>query len=170
MTRRRILIVGWLFGVPVPLTLMWAPTWGWVIGANILLGINQGLAWSMTVNMKMDLVGPRWRGLALGFNETAGYLALAVTAFLTGIIAQQYGLRPEPFYLGVGIAAAGLALSVLFVRDTDPYLALEPARRPAPPSAALSLRRSFADTTWRRRDLFGITQAGFIKNLNDGVA
>ena len=120
MTRRRILIIGWLFGLPVPLILIWAPDWSWVIGANALLGINQGLAWSMTVNMKMDLAGPRWRGLALGFNETAGYLSLAAAAFLTGVIAQSYGLRPEPFYLGIGIAAMGLALCVVLVRDTAP--------------------------------------------------
>jgi MFS family permease len=178
VTRRRILIAGWLFGLPVPIILIWAPDWGWVIGANVLLGINQGLTWSMTVNMKMDLVGPRWRGLALGFNETAGYLSLAAAAFLTGVIAQSYGLRPEPFYLGIGIAAIGLALSVFLVRDTAPYLALETARQAAldPDStstaapAPVSLRRSFADTTWRRRDLFGITQAGFVKNLNDGLA
>ena len=174
MTRRRILITGWLAGLPVPLILIWAPTWGWVIGANILLGINQGLTWSMTVNMKMDLVGPRWRGLALGFNETAGYVSLAAAAFLTGIIAQSYGLRPEPFYLGIGIAAIGLALSVFLVRDTAPYLAIETAQQaaadPATVSDPTSLRRSFANTTWRRRDLFGITQAGLVKNLNDGLA
>ncbi len=174
VTRRRILIVGWLFGLPVPLILIWTQDWGWVIGANVLLGINQGLTWSMTVNMKMDLVGPRWRGLALGFNETAGYVALAAAAFLTGVIAQSYGLRPEPFYLGIGIAAIGLALSVFLVCDTAPYPALETARQSAlDPNAVsnpVSLRRSFADTTWRRRDLFGITQAGFVKNLNDGLA
>lgn len=174
MTRRRILITGWLFGLPVPLILIWAPDWGWVIGANVLLGINQGLTWSMTVNLKMDLVGPRRRGLALGFNETAGYLALAAAAFLTGVIAQSYGLRPEPFYLGIGIAAMGLALSVFLVRDTAPHLALETARQsaadPGAGSTPVSLRRSFADTTWRKRDLFGITQAGFVKNLNDGLA
>ena len=160
--------------MPVPLILIWAPDWGWVIGANVLLGINQGLTWSMTVNMKMDLVGPRWRGLALGFNETAGYLSLAAAAFLIGVIAQSYGLRPEPFYLGIGIAAIGLALSVFLVRDTAPYLALETARQaaldPNTVSTPVPLRRSFADTTWRRRDLFGITQAGSVKNLNDGLA
>ena len=174
MTRRRILITGWLFGLPVPIILILAPNWGWVIGANLLLGINQGLAWSMTVNMKMDLVGPRWRGLALGFNETAGYTSLAVAAFVTGIIAQSYGLRPEPFYLGIGIAAGGLALSVFLVRDTAPYLAMETARQaaanPDAVSVPVSLRRSFAETTWRRKDLFGITQAGLVKNLNDGLA
>ena len=166
--RRRVLVAGWLFGLPVPFLLMWAPSWGWVIGANVLLGVNQGLAWSMTVNMKMDLVGPRRRGLALGFNESAGYLALAGAAFLTGLIAQHYSLRPEPFYLGIGFAAAGLALSALFIRDTTPYVALESGERPelAPPS----LLSSFADATWRRPRLVGITQAGFVKNLNDGLA
>ena len=137
-TRRRILIAGWLFALPVPLLLIWAPTWGWVIAANVLLGISQGLTWSMTVNMKMDLVGPKWRRLALGFNEAAGYLSLAAAAFMTGVIAQAYGLRPEPFYLGIGIAAAGLAFSVLLVRDTALHLAAQSAGLPsavlAPPS------------------------------------
>ncbi len=136
----------------------------------MLLGINQGLTWSMTVNMKMDLVGPRWRGVALGFNEAAGYLSLAAVAFLTGVIAENYGLRPEPFYLGIGISATALAFSVLLVRDTAPYLALENASRPATTSVPMSLRRAFADATWRKPYLFGITQAGLAKNLNDGVA
>ena len=170
VTRRRILISGWLFAIPVPLMLIWAPSWGWVIAANVLLGINQGLTWSMTVNMKMDLVGPRWRGVALGFNEAAGYLSLAAIAFLPGVIAEAYGFRPEPFYLGIGIAATGLAISVLLVRDTAPYLALENASRPAGTSVPLSLRSVFAEVTWRKPYLFGITQAGLVKNLNDGVA
>ena len=169
-TRRPILITGWLFAIPVPLMLIWAPSWGWVIGANVLLGINQGLAWSMTVNMKMDLVGAKWRGVALGFNEAAGYTSLAAMAFLTGVIADAYGLRPEPFYLGIGISATALAMSVLLVRDTAPYLALENASSPATNSVPTSLRRSFAEVTWRKRYLFGITQAGLVKNLNDGVA
>ncbi len=169
-TRRRILIAGWLFALPVPLLLIWAPTWGWVIAANVLLGISQGLTWSMTVNMKMDLVGPKWRGLALGFNEAAGYLSLAAAAFMTGVIAQAYGLRPEPFYLGIGIAAAGLAFSVLLVRDTALHLAAQSAGLPSAVLAPPSLRRSFADATWRKPYLFGITQAGLVKNLNDGVA
>ena len=169
-TRRQVLIFGWLFGLPVPFILIWAPNWGWVIGANLLLGINQGLAWSMTMNMKMDLAGPRRRGLALGFNETAGYLSLAAVAFLTGVIAQQYGLRPEPFYLGIALAAAGLGLSVLFVRDTAAFVALETAGDPGAPSTPSSLKRSFADATWRKPHLYGVTQAGLVKNLNDGVA
>jgi len=124
----------------------------------------------MTVNMKMDLVGQRWRGVALGFNEAAGYLSLAAIAFLTGVIAESYGLRPEPFYLGIGIAAAGLAISVLLVRDTTLYLDLENASRPATTSVPSSLGRTFTDVTWRKPYLFGITQAGLVKNLNDGVA
>jgi MFS family permease len=167
--RKSVLVAGWLLGVPVPFLLIWAPAWEWVIGANVLLGLNQGLAWSMTVNMKVDLVGPRQRGLALGLNEAAGYLAVAAAAFATGLIAERWGLRPEPFYLGIGIVACGLALSVLLVRDTAPFVALEAgahgggATRP-------SLRRSFAETTWRRRELFGISQAGFVNNLNDALA
>lgn len=170
LTRRKVLIIGWLFGLPVPLILIWAPAWGWVIGANVLLGINQGLAWSMTVNMKVDLVGPRNRGVALGFNEAAGYLALAAAAFATGIIAQRYGLRPEPFYLGIAFVAGGLGLSLLFVRDTASFVVLEAAKRPGALSAPPSLWRAFADTTWRQPHLFGITQAGLVKNLNDGLA
>jgi MFS family permease len=166
-TRRSMLITGWLFALPVPFLIIWAPSWGWIVGANLLLGVNQGLAWSMTVNMKVDLAGPKRRGLALGLNEAAGYLSVAAAAFLAGLIAEQYGLRPEPFYLGIAFAAVGLALSVLFVRDTAPFVALEhgsrSVRRP-------SLRRSFVDTTWRKPHLFGISQAGFVNNLNDALA
>ena len=169
-TRRRVLIIGWLFGLPVPFILIWAPSWNWVIGANLLLGINQGLAWSMTVNMKLDMVGPQRRGLALGFNEAAGYLAVAAAAFLTGVIAAQYGVRPEPFYIGIVFAAFGLGISALLVRDTAGFVALETARYPVTDANPPSLRRSFADATWRKPQLFGITQAGFVKNLNDGLA
>ena len=168
-TRRRVLIAGWLFALPVPLMLIWAPSWGWVIAANLLLGVNQGLAWSMTVNMKIDLAGPKRRGLALGVNEAAGYVAVGAAAFLSGVIAERYGLRPEPFYLGIAFAAAGLALSVLFVRDTSPYVRLESAGHDAD-AKPQSLRRSFAEMTWRRPHLFGISQAGFVNNLNDGLA
>jgi len=168
-SRRSVLIAGWLAGIPVPFVLMWAPAWGWVIAGNVFLGINQGLAWSMTVNMKMDLVGPRRRGLALGLNEAAGYLAVAGAAFATGLIAERYGLRPEPFYIGIAFVALGLALSVLFVRDTSGHLALEAASRPAA-APVTSLRHAFAETTWRRPQLFGASQAGFVNNLNDGLA
>ena len=170
VTRRRLLISGWLFAIPVPLMLIWAPSWEWVIAANVLLGVNQGLTWSMTVNMKMDLVGQRWRGMALGINEAAGYLSLGAVAFLTGVIAESYGLRPEPFYLGIGIGATGLAISVLLVRDTAPYLALENASGITARSIPSSFAQTFSDVTWRKPFLFGITQAGLVKNLNDGVA
>jgi MFS family permease len=168
-TRRRVLIAGWLAGLPVPFLLIWAPGWGWIIGANLLLGLNQGLAWSMTVNMKIDLTGPERRGLALGLNEAAGYLSVAAAAFASGIIAQEYGLRPEPFYLGIGFAACGLALSALFVRDTSDLVAAE-SLTGGVPAAIPSFKRSFAETTWRDRRLFGMTQAGFITNLNDALA
>ena len=168
LTRRKVLMAGWLIGVPVPLVLIWAPSWGWVIGANLLLGLNQGLAWSMTVNMKMDLAGPKKRGFVLGLNEAAGYVAVAAAAYLTGVIADQYGLRPEPFYLGIAVAAGGLALTAL-VRDTRPFVSMEAdgqSSGPPPPS----LRRSFADVTWRQPRLYGASQAGFVNNLNDGLA
>ena len=168
-SRRSVLIAGWLFALPVPFMLIWAPSWGWVIAANLLLGVNQGLAWSMTVNMKVDLAGPKRRGIALGMNEAAGYLAVAATAFLTGVIAERYGLRPEPFYLGIGFAAAGLALSALFIRDTAPFVALESSGR-SDGLPTTSLARSFAEMTWRRPHLFGVSQAGFVNNLNDGLA
>jgi MFS family permease len=117
--RKPVLVAGWLIGVPVPLLLIWAPSWGWVIAANMLLGINQGLTWSTTIVMKIDLVGPRRRGLAMGFNEAAGYLALAITGLATGALAAEYGLRPAPFLLGVAFAALGLGLSTVFVRETS---------------------------------------------------
>src|SRR5438874_5998144 len=123
--RKHVLVLGWLVGLPVPFMIVWAPSWGWIVAANALLGINQGLAWSMTVIMKVDLVGPRSRGLAVGLNEFAGYLAVGITAFLTGYIAAHYGLRPAPFYLGIGYAILGLALSALLVRDTRDHVRLE---------------------------------------------
>ncbi|MCH8066283.1 MAG: MFS transporter [Chloroflexi bacterium] len=167
-SRRTVLLAGWLIAIPVPFLLIWAPSWGWVNFANVLLGINQGLTWSMTVNMKIDLVGPAKRGLALGFNEGAGYLAVAAAAFATGLIAESYGLRPEPLYLGIGFVAAGLALSALFVRDTGAYVAEE--ARDHQTSAQPSLRRAFGKSTWGDRRLFGANQAGFFNNLNDALA
>ncbi len=168
-SRRSILIAGWLFGLPVPIVIIVAPAWGWIIAANVLLGLNQGLAWSMTVNMKIDLVGPRRRGLALGLNEAAGYLAVGAAAFAAGIIASAYGLRPEPWYLGIAFAACGLALSVLLIRDTAPFVAVESAATAGGASAA-ALGRSFARGTWQDRHVVGISQAGFVNNLNDGLA
>jgi MFS family permease len=167
MSRKRLLVIGWLFGLPVPLLLIWAPSWGWIVGANLLLGVNQGLTWSMTVNMKVDLVGPRHRGLALGFNEAAGYMAVAAAAFLSGVIAEEYGLKPEPFYLGFAFVAFGLAISTLLVHDTSRFVALEAAQHP--PYATVPLTSTFAEATWRRPQLWGVSQAGFVNNLNDGL-
>jgi len=167
--RKRVLVVGWLFGLPVPFMVMWAPSWEWVVAANALLGINQGFAWSMTVIMKIDLVGPKSRGLAVGLNEFAGYLAVGVTAFLTGYIAAHYGLRPAPFYLGIGYAILGLALSVLLVRDTREHVQLE-ARGNQQRAASTNFWEIFSLTTFRDRNLFAACQAGLVNNLNDGMS
>lgn len=123
--RKKVLLAGWLFGIPVPFLLIWAPSWSWIVFANVLLGVNQGLAWSTTVIMKIDLVGPKARGLAMGLNEFSGYLAVALTALGTGYVAEAFGLRPEPFYLGIAFVALGLGLTVLFVRETAEHVALE---------------------------------------------
>jgi MFS family permease len=167
--RKRVLVIGWLFGLPVPFIIMWAPSWEWVIAANALLGINQGFAWSMTVIMKIDLVGPKSRGLAVGLNEFAGYLAVGVTAFLTGYIAANYGLRPAPFYLGVAYAAFGLILSVFLVGDTRDHVRLESDsnRKPAEP---VGFWKIFALTSYGDRNLFAACQAGLVNNLNDGMS
>lgn len=168
--RRQLLLTGWLIGVPVPFMLAWAPTWGWIVAANVLLGLNQGLAWSMTVNMKIDLVGPARRGLATGLNEAAGYTAVGVTALLTGYLATGYGLRPVPELLGVVFVVAGLALS-LVVRDTAAHVALELAQhpKPLPTGEKTGLAATFARTSWRDRSLRGASQAGLVNNLNDGL-
>jgi MFS family permease len=167
--RKRVLVVGWLYGLPVPFMVMWAPSWEWVVVANALLGINQGFAWSMTVIMKVDLVGPKSRGLAVGLNEFAGYLAVGVTAFLTGYIAGHYGLRPAPFYLGIGYAIIGLVLSVLLVRDTREHVRLE-ARGNQQHTAPTSFWEIFSLTSFRDRNLFAACQAGLVNNLNDGMS
>ncbi|MGW5271030.1 MFS transporter [Streptomyces sp. NPDC004044] len=168
--RRQLLLAGWLIGVPVPFILAWAPSWGWIIAANVLLGLNQGLTWSMTVNMKIDLVGPARRGLATGLNEAAGYTAVGATALLTGYLATGYGLRPVPELIGVVFVAAGLALS-LAVRDTEAHVALELAQHPKPlPTGEKSgLATTFTRTSWRNRSLRGASQAGLVNNLNDGL-
>ena len=167
--RKRVLVLGWLVGLPVPFMIMWAPSWEWVIAANALLGINQGFAWSMTVIMKIDLVGPKSRGLAVGLNEFAGYLAVGVTAFLTGYIAAQYGLRPAPIYLGVAYAIFGLVLSILLVRDTRDHVRLEISNSQRP-TATISFWEIFTLTSFRNRNLFAASQAGLINNLNDGMS
>lgn len=167
--RKRVLVLGWLIGLPVPFMIIWAPSWGWVIAANALLGINQGLAWSMTVIMKVDLVGPKSRGLAVGLNEFAGYLAVGVTAFLTGYLASRYGLRPTPIYLGIGYAVFGAVLSILLVRDTRDHLRLE-ASAHKQQSAPIGFREVFALTSFRDRNLFAASQAGLVNNLNDGMS
>ncbi|MEQ1607942.1 MAG: MFS transporter [Hyphomonadaceae bacterium] len=167
--RKRVLVLGWLAGLPVPFMIIGAPSWEWVIAANALLGVSQGLAWSMTVIMKVDLVGPKSRGLAVGLNEFAGYLAVGLTAFATGYIASRYGLRPAPIYLGIAYAVAGTVLSVLLVRDTRGHVALEASQTLAPPSA-LSFREIFALTTFKDRNLFVASQAGLVNNLNDGMS
>ncbi|WP_245429391.1 MFS transporter [Mesorhizobium sp. WSM3860] len=167
--RKRVLILGWLFGLPVPFMIIWAPSWGWIVAANALLGINQGLAWSMTVIMKVDLVGPKSRGLAVGLNEFAGYLAVGVTAFLTGYLASRYGLRPVPIYLGIGYAILGAALSILLVRDTREHVRLELADHPKAVSR-LGFREIFMLTSFRDRNLFAASQAGLVNNLNDGMS
>jgi len=167
--RKRTLILGWAAGLPVPFLIMWAPAWGWIVAANVLLGVNQGLAWSMTVIMKVDLVGPRQRGLAVGLNEFAGYLAVGLTAFLTGYLATLYGLRPVPFYLGIGYAAAGLVLSATLVRDTREHVALERRQHPGIESS-LGFGEVFSRTSLTDRNLFAASQAGLVNNLNDGMS
>ncbi|MDW6024149.1 MFS transporter [Mesorhizobium sp. BAC0120] len=167
--RKRVLVLGWLAALPVPFMIVWAPSWAWVVAANGLLGISQGLAWSMTVIMKIDLVGPKARGLAVGLNEFAGYVAVGVTAFLTGYLAARYGLRPVPIYLGVAYAIIGTTLSVLLVRDTREHLRLELASHPREASK-LGFRDVFALTSWRDRNLFAASQAGLVNNLNDGMS
>jgi MFS family permease len=167
--RKRVLVLGWLFGLPVPFMIIWAPSWGWVIAANALLGVNQGLAWSMTVIMKVDLVGPRSRGLAVGLNEFAGYLAVGVTAFLTGYLAARYDLRPTPIYLGIGYAVLGGLLSILLVRDTREHVRAEVSAH-AHAAAPIGFREVFALTSFRDRNLLAASQAGLVNNLNDGMS
>ena len=167
--RKHVLVLGWLVGLPVPFMIVWAPSWGWIVAANALLGINQGLAWSMTVIMKVDLVGPKSRGLAVGLNEFAGYLAVGVTAVLTGYLASRYGLRPVPIYLGVGYAILGAALSIMLVRDTRDHVRLE-ASAHSQQSAPISFGEVFTLTSFRDRNMFAASQAGLVNNLNDGMS
>lgn len=179
--RKHVLVAGWIVAAPVPFLLMWAPSWNWVLGANALLGVSQGLTWSTTVIMKIDLAGPARRGLAMGLNECAGYLAVAASALATGFVAASYGLRPEPFLLGIGYVVAGFLLSAFVVRETRGHVAAEMAShaagRPSPrgaPHAASdespTQREILLRTSLRDRDLSSASQAGLVNNLNDGMA
>lgn len=169
--RKRLLVLGWLVGLPVPFLIIWAPSWEWIVAANVLLGINQGLTWSMAVIMKIDLAGPRQRGIAVGLNEFSGYIALGLTALATGYLASVYGLRPVPFYLGIAYAVLGLLLSWLLVRETRGYTRIErPEETTGTASQSLSFRTIFARTTWGDRRLFAACQAGLVNNLNDGMS
>jgi MFS family permease len=179
--RKRLLVLGWLVGLPIPFIIMAAPHWGWIAFANVLLGINQALTWSMTVIMKIDLVGPKQRGLAMGFNEFAGYLAVGITAFISGYIASLYALRPQPFYLGAAIAFIGLILSLFFAKETLGHAHFEAAQPVVSTaggnptafnnsgSAKPSLKELFILTSWRNKTLFSCSQAGLVNNLNDGM-
>jgi MFS family permease len=171
-TRKMVLVSGWALGLPVPFILAYGPSWDWIVAANVLLGVSQGLAWSMTVNMKIDLVGPKQRGLAMGLNEAAGYGAVGLTALLTGYIAANYGLRPEPFYVGIIYAALGLLLSVFLVRDTRVYAHLEASLhdRRRQTDEKPSMWRIAIETSWRDKTLFSASQAGLVNNLNDGMS
>lgn len=162
--RKNLLTIGWLFAIPVPFMLMYATNWNWIIAANVLLGINQGLTWSSTVVMKIDLVGEKQRGFAMGLNEFAGYLSVAIVAFLTGWIAGKYGLRPYPFYVGIALSLMGFFGSLLFIKDTKNHVAKEVSSNHIP-----RLKNIFWDTTWTNKNLGSVTQAGLINNLNDGM-
>jgi MFS family permease len=172
--RKPVLVAGWLAGLPVPLLIIWAPSWAWIVAANVLLGLNQGLCWSTTVIMKIDLAGPRRRGLAMGLNEAAGYLAVALTAYLTGLVAARAGLRPEPFYLGLAYAGLGLGLSVLLVRETRGHARLEAqltdTQRTTAGGERPSTREIVVHTSLREPALSACSQAGLVNNLNDGLA
>jgi MFS family permease len=168
--RKRVLVVGWLIALPVPFLLMWAPSWGWVLAANVLLGVSQGLTWSTTVIMKIDLAGPARRGFAMGLNEAAGYGAVALSALATGYVASTYGLRPEPFYLGVGFAVVGTLLSIALVRETHAHVHHEARNHAAQQEGAPSQREIFRRTSFSDRELSSISQAGLVNNLNDGMA
>lgn len=162
--RKKLLVAGWIIGIPIPFILMFAPSWSWIIAANVLLGINQGLTWSSTVVMKIDLVGEKQRGFAMGLNEFAGYIAVALIAFLTGWIASEYGIRPYPFYVGIGLVFLGLLGSIFLIKDTKYHVVKETISNTIP-----RLKNIFWDTTWKNKNLGSVTQAGLINNLNDGM-
>jgi MFS family permease len=162
--RKNLLVLGWLIAIPIPFILIFAPSWNWVVFANILLGVSQGFTWSSTVVMKIDLVGPRNRGFAMGLNEFSGYFAVGVVAFATGYVANVYGVTPYPFYIGIGLSVVGLLLTVLFVRDTRGHVEQETTT-----DDTRQLENVFLDTSFRDRSLSSITQAGFVNNLNDAM-
>ena len=162
--RKNLLILGWIFALPVPLLLMYSPNWSWVILANVFLGINQGLAWSSTVVMKIDLVGPKNRGFAMGINEAAGYMAVGAVAFLSASIANAYGVRPYPFYIGIVLAIFGLLSSIFLIKDTRGFVQLEGEESNAP-----LLKNIFSETSWKHPNLGAISQGGLVNNLNDGM-
>ncbi len=169
--RKPVLLAGWLIALPVPVILIWGPNWGWIVAANVLLGVNQGLTWSTTVIMKIDLVGPARRGLAMGLNEAAGYVAVAATAMATGWLAARYGLRPAPFLLGAAYAALGLGLSLLAVKETLGHARHEAATHArSSADGALRTGQVAALTSWREPALSSASQAGMVNNLNDGLA
>ena len=162
--RKNLLILGWIIAVPIPFILMFANSWNWIIAANVLLGINQGLAWSSTVVMKIDLVGEKQRGFAMGLNEFAGYLSVAIVAFFTGYIANTFGIRPYPFYIGIVLVALGLFGSIFLIKDTRHHVAMETGTSTVP-----RLKHIFWDTTWKHKNLGSVSQAGLVNNLNDGM-
>ncbi|TNE68890.1 MFS transporter [bacterium] len=162
--RKKVLLLGWLFGLPVPFLLIWAPSWNCIVFANVFLGINQGLAWSSTVVMKIDLVGEKQRGFAMGLNEFAGYFSVALSAMATGYLAAQYGVRPVPFYLGIGLSLAGFLTSLIWVKDTIHHVQAEALKSEVP-----YLKAIFWETTWKHKILGSVTQAGLVNNLNDGM-
>lgn len=162
--KKNLLVIGWIFGIPIPFLLLYAPNWNWIIAANVLLGINQGLTWSTTVMMKIDLVGEKQRGFAMGINEFAGYLSVALVAFLTGWLAGEYGLRPYPFYIGFVLLFFGLFGSIFLVKDTSQHVLKE-----AVTTSISRLKHVFWETTWKHKNLGSVTQAGLINNLNDGM-
>jgi MFS family permease len=179
--RKNVLVLGWLFGLPVPFILLLAPSWNWVIFANVLLGINQGLTWSMTVNMKIDLVGRKRRGLALGLNEFAGYISVAIVGFATGYLASIFGLKPYPFYLGIVFVFLGLVISWVIVRDTKKFTLLEIKEnkeqtiesttddKSNKEQIELGFKDVFVETSWKNRTLLAVSQAGLVNNLVFGV-
>lgn len=165
-TRKKVLLLGWILALPVPLIFIYAPTWNWIIFANVLLGIHQGFTWSSTVVMKIDLVGQQNRGLAMGLNEFAGYIAVALMAFFTAYIADQFGIYPFPFYLGLAIAVIGLLISWIFVKDTSGFVQLESETSS---SSIPRLKNIFFETSFSNKNLSSVTQAGLVNNLNDGM-